>query len=96
MEQKTVTDKDVEKAVKALDQQTVSDMDAMTAEQLERVLVDAQVGMAQAKHERDENTQYKAAKSVLSDLGAGLQAVNKRQKAKITYALHVLETKGKI
>lgn len=92
----TSSDKVLAKAEKALDRDTKDEMQAMTVEGLERVLVDAQVGMAQAKTELEANTQFQAAKSILSDLNGGLRDLNKRQQAKITYALHLLESKGKI
>lgn len=89
-------DKKLEKLAKKIGKSKMDDMDAMSTEQLERVILDSQKNMATAKKERDENKQYIAAKSVIGDLNAGLRDVNKVNNAQIEYALYRLEEKGKM
>jgi len=89
-------DKKLEKIQKKIGKEKMDEMDSMSVEQLERVVLDSQKNMATAKKERDENKSYIGAKSVINDLNSGLREVNKVNNAQIEYALHRLEEKGKM
>ncbi len=91
---KTVNEKQVEKAKKLLDAETVNELGAMSQSELEQVIVQAQQAMSQATSERDNNPHYQSAKLAIKDLSQGLREVNKRQNSKIVMALHLLEEKG--
>lgn len=92
----TVSDKQVEKAKKQLDAETVSEMLTMDEAALERVIVEANQAVAQAQTELEANPKYTTAKEAIKDLSQGLKEVRKRQNNKVTIALHLLESKGKI
>lgn len=85
----------VEKIKKQLDKMTVEEMDAMEASSLKEVIVQAEQSQKDARAELEKNPNYVRARNDLNALRSGLNDVNKRQKAKIAYALYRLEELGK-
>ena len=86
----------IEKVKRQLDQTTIEEMDSMTSEALKEVIFQAEVAQKEAKAELEANPKYRQVKNDLSTLQVGLREVNKRQRAKIAYALHRLEEQGRI
>ena len=84
----------LDKVAKALGRDTVDEMDAMREDELKKCIVDANGAMKQVKEELEANREYQAAKQDIKDLSAGKREVDKRQKAKIAYALDRLEAFG--
>lgn len=72
------------------------DADAMTEAQLRDVIVDSENNMRISRLEMEENEGFKEAKAAYKLAAEPLREAIKAQKAKIAYALHVLESKGKI
>lgn len=85
-----------DKVANALGRDTVEEMDAMNDVELKKVIVDANGAMKQVKEELDANQAYQAAKADVSHLSQGKRDVDKRQKAKIAYALDRIEGLGKL
>lgn len=86
----------LDKVAKALGRDTVEEMDAMEEQELKKVIVDASGAMKTAKEELDANRDYQAAKADVSLLSTGKREVDKRQKAKIQYALDRIDSLGKL
>ena len=87
--------KSLDKYEKALGKDTVNEMNSMSEEQLKQVIVQASSAMKQVKDELEASPEYQALKANLSALTQGKKDVDKRQKARIGYALVRLEEKGK-
>jgi hypothetical protein len=85
-----------EKVAKALGRDTVEEMDAMREDELKKVIVEATGAMKQVKEELEDNRNYQAAKQDMKDLSAGKRDVDKRQKARIAYALDRLQAFGQM
>lgn len=84
-----------EKATKKLGKDTVTEMNAMSEEDLRQVIVQANSSMKEAKDKLDANPEYQQAKADLSLLQSSKKEVDARQKAKIEYALTRLSDSGK-
>lgn len=67
-----------------------SELDAMDAGALNKVIADASEAIATAKKELDANPKYQAAKEAVTDCSAGMKEVKKYQGAKINYSLRRL------
>lgn len=65
----------------------ISEMDSMTAAQLNKVAADASSNIAVATKERDDNKNYQSAKSIKGDFDSALRDAKDRQNAKIAYVL---------
>lgn len=78
----------------ALGHITTEEMDKLSVEELKSAIVESEKSMKGAKEELEKNEKYQSYKSALKDLSLGMRDVNKRQKAKIQYALHLMEEKG--
>ncbi len=85
-----------DKVTKALGRDTVEEMDAMTTEELKKVVVEASSAMKEVKEELEANQNYQSLKADLKDLTAGKAAVDKRQKARIAYALDRVDSLGNL
>lgn len=85
-----------DKILNALGKDTVHEMEAMTPEDLKKVVMDAHSGMDQAQKEMEENKNYREAKATLGHFTQGRNAVNKRQKARIKLAIELLDSMGKL
>lgn len=86
--------KKLEKAYKALDQEMVNEIEALSPEELKQRVVQASQAMESVQKDLDNNSEYQ---EVLENKKAMEQAkkdINKRQKAIITVALNSLESKG--
>lgn len=86
--------KTLEKAEKALGIDTVKEMNSLDASDLKKIIVEASAAMQVAKDELEANAAYNQAKEDVGILSAGKREVDKRQKARIAYALGLLEEKG--
>lgn len=84
----------LEKIVKKLGQELIDEMDSMPVDQLEKVIVNGENAIAEATEQRDANEKYKAARTAVKDLSAGLKEVKGFQSAKIQYALMRLKEMG--
>lgn len=80
----------LDKILKKLPKTVKDEMDEMLGNDLRRCVADSEENIATAVRERDDNTQYQAAKQSVKDLSEGLREVKSYQTAKIQYALHLL------
>lgn len=86
----------LEKVAKQLGKNTVEEMDAMAEEALKKVIIEASSSMKQVKEELEANQNYQSAKADLANLSQGKKDVDRRQKARVNYALVRLEELGKM
>lgn len=70
--------------------------EGMDEEQLRSVVVESSNNIKIAKEEMLENDGYKSAKEAFAQVAGPLKDAVKAQSAKVAYALHLLEQKGKI
>jgi hypothetical protein len=84
----------LEKIVKLLGKDIVSEMDGADIETLNKIIVEAETSMKTAQDELDKNEQYQELKEKVKAMGAGKREVFARQKAKIAYALEMISSKG--
>lgn len=77
-----------DKIKKALGNSTVEEMDKLGEYELRKVIVEANQAMKEVKEQLEANPKYQGLKSSLHDCTQGKRDVNKRQNAKIQYALH--------
>lgn len=87
--------KKLEKAYKALDPETIKEIEALGPEELREKVVQASQAMVQVQTELDNNSDYQEMLENKKAMEAGKKEVNKRQKAVITVALNALENMGK-
>lgn len=87
---------DLYKLQQRLGRDTTDEMDTMREEDLNRTIVEASGAMREVKEELEANPHYQKAKEDLSALSQGKKEVDKRQKAKIEYSLHLLERFGQM
>lgn len=85
----------LEKMHKTLGRDTVEEMDKLNEADLKKIIVEASSAMQQVKDELEANPNYKEARENLLALTQGKKEVDKRQKARIAYSLHLLSEKGK-
>ena len=85
-----------DKELKTLGRDTMEEMEAMMPGDLEKVILEATSSMDQVKKELEANPKYQDLKYSLSSLTAGKRDVDKRQKARIKYALERLTEIGKL
>lgn len=90
-----MNDKQLERLEKTLGEETLAEMEAMSEEELKKAIVDANSSMKQVQEELDANPKYQEIKENLKAITQGKKDVNKRQRARIQYSLHLLESKGK-
>ena len=76
--------------------QTMQDLDAMDEDGLRNSIVESENVLEQTAREIEANPDISKLKEDLKALTEGYREVKKFQTAKIKYALHVLEQKGKI
>lgn len=86
----------LDKVAKALGRDTVEEMDAMDETELKKVVVEATSAMKQVKEELEANKDYQAAKYDVSAFSQGKREVDKRQKARVQYALDRIDGLGKL
>lgn len=84
-------DKTIEKAEKALGFEYVREMEAMDADALKKIVVDASEAMRAVKEELEKMPAYQTAKENIKDLSSGKREVDKRQKMRIQLALELLD-----
>ena len=70
--------------------------DKMSESALRGVIVDSSNNLRTVETEMEENDALQRLKEKVKDASAGYNEAKKAQKAKIAYALHCLETNGKI
>ena len=83
----------LEKIKKALDDSTIEALDSADAAELKNRITLAAQAMQKVKDELEANEEYQNLKESLAAVTAGKKEVDKRQKAIIKYALHLLESK---
>lgn len=72
------------------------DAEAMSEEELRAVIVESSNNIRTATAEMEDNEGFKAAKEAYKLAAEPFKDAVKAQQAKIAYALHLLEEKGKI
>lgn len=85
-----------ENAAKKLGRSVVEQMDAMTAEELKKLIVDASTRMKEVKDSLDANPKYQQIKSDLANMQAGKKAVDDNEKARIRYSLEIIQNVSKL
>lgn len=78
----------IAKAIKAVGQEVVKELQAMDSKALKDVIVQGQQSMQTAQDELDKNANYQKAKDDVAILGQAKKDVDKYQKAKIKLALY--------
>lgn len=86
----------LEKIMQKLGKDTVEEMESMSETELKETIVQAEQSQKAAKAELERNPEYVRAKNDMNAFKVGLNEVNARQKAKIAFALHLLEEKGQV
>lgn len=84
----------LEKAYKALDADTVKELEGLSVDELKQRVVQASQAMEQVQKELENNAEYQELLESKKAMEQGKKEVNKRQKAIITVALFQLEEKG--
>lgn len=85
--------KKLEKVVKILGQDTVTNLETTSVEGLKAQIVASEQAMETVQNELEANPQYQELKESLKALCEGKKEVNKRQKAIISFCLHLLDEK---
>lgn len=85
-----------DKMKNALGNDTIEELESMNLAELQKVIVDASTAMKQVKDELEANPKYQELKADKSAAEAGKRDVNKRQGAKIKYAIERLGEIGKL
>lgn len=70
--------------------------DAMSSSALRDVLVDAETKIREVEVEMAADEKLAAAKEIVKDLAGAYREVTKAQRAKIAYALHLLDERGEL
>jgi hypothetical protein len=83
--------KNIDKICKILGDETTIEMGALSDEDIKQRIIAANSAMKQVRDELEANPKYQDIKEDLKALTAGKKEVDKRQKAVIAYALHLLE-----
>lgn len=83
-----------EKLIRLLGADTVIEMESLSTDGLKSLIVQANQSMAQVKAELEANPAYQDLKLRLKDVTQSKREVDKRQRAKISLALTLLETSG--
>ncbi len=86
--------KRVTKAMDLLGNDTLKELEALSKEGLDKRIVDAEKAMREAADELEKNPEYENLRESLKALTAGKRELDKRQKAVILVALHLMEMKG--
>ena len=79
-----------EKILKILGQDTVNEMSALSQIELRTIIVEANQAMQIVKDELEENEKYQELKESIKAISSGKKEVDKRQKARIDYALRLM------
>lgn len=79
---------------KALGEDTVNELGAMSGAELKSRIVQARKSIIDADHEMKANDNYVKACSTKSLFESGKREVNKRQDAVTQYAFHLLDERG--
>lgn len=87
--------KDYKKIHDTLGLETVQEMEALSPEDLKKIVFEANMAMQAVQNELDLNQKYQLLKDQKKSMESGKKEVDKRQKAKIKLALYLLEEKGK-
>lgn len=84
----------LDKILNKLPVEVAEQMRSYAKEQLEGVIVASEQAIDQAKTELDGKSEYIAAKQVIKDLSESFRDLKKYQRAKIEFALILLEEKA--
>lgn len=85
-----------DKLSKTLGKDTIEELESMDESELRNVIVQASDAMKQAKEELDGNVRYQDLKAKCNAMTEGKKAIDKRQKARIQYALDKMAFVGKM
>ena len=89
-------EKDREKLVKALGEDTVTEIEAMTLENLNKRIAEANAAISNTKAELDANPAYQSIKFDKSALETGFNEVKKRQNTIIKLSLICRQDRGAV
>lgn len=89
-----MNDKQFEKVVKAIGQETQEELDSLSVEELKARIVQSTQSVIIAKTERDANPNYQQAKEDKKVFDDGFREIKSRQNAIVDYAIHLLDEKG--
>lgn len=85
----------VTKVLKALGTGVREELEALAPTKLRDAIVGAEQAINEIEEEAGEDEKLAGAKELVRDLGAGYRDAKKAQRAKIAYALHLLDAQGK-
>lgn len=91
----SLSDKKYEKIEKILGKPWMGDMDALSRQELQASIAQAEGAIKSTSDELEANEEYQSRKQAVLDMSQGLKEVRKRQKAIVEYALHLIEESGK-
>lgn len=89
-----MAEKRLTRITRALDADTVTELDAQDADQLKGVIVSSQEIIEAEEATRDTDLELAKAKDKVAELRAPYTEAIKRQRAKIAYAMHRLRERG--
>jgi hypothetical protein len=86
-----ISPKKLEQIEKLLGKEFALELQGLAPEAIKEKVVQAEQAMKEASEELEANPKYQELKESLKALSEGKKEVNKRQKAIIAYALHLLD-----
>jgi len=84
------------KYVQVLGEEWMDEVDKLDANELKKIIVEAEQSISVTENTRDADEKLKAAKEMYGDLSSAYKDATKYQTAKIKYALMCLEGQGKV
>jgi hypothetical protein len=87
---------DIKKIIAKCPTGYVEECAAKTEEDLRADIIEAEARIREVVSEREKDEKLNGAKELVKDLSSGYNDAVKAQRAKIAYALHVLDDAGKL
>lgn len=87
---------DIKKIIAKLPTGFAEDCAGMNADQLRAEVIRAETSLKWVNQDMKADEKYQGARELAKDLGAAYREANTCQRAKIDYALHVLEERGEL
>ncbi len=82
--------------LKALGTGVQEELDAMNGDSLANAILAAETSISEVENDRDANERLKALKEDVAALSGGYRDAIKAQRAKVTYAVYLLQNMGKV
>lgn len=86
-----LTSKKQEKLEKALGKELISELEALSTDQLKARIASAEGAVKTARDELDANAEFQELKESLKAVSAGMREVTSRQRKIVEFSLHLLE-----